>query len=65
MKTKKLKLPDGGNFDLQVPDGFGGALGAATPAGRTVMYVVGAVGGAVAGMLIVYLARTFSEAVER
>ncbi len=67
MKTKKLKLPDGGTFDLQMPASFGDsrALGAATSMGRTSMYVVGAVGGAVAGFLIVYLATKISEAIER
>lgn len=67
MKTKKLKLPDGGTFDLQMPSSFGDsrALGAATAMGRTSMYVVGAVGGAVAGFLIVYAAMKISEAIER
>lgn len=66
MKTKKLKLPDGGSFDLQMPAGFGdSSLGATTSMGRTSMYVVGAVGGAVAGFLIVYLATKIAEAIER
>jgi hypothetical protein len=67
MKTKKLKLPDGGTFDLQMPAGFGDsrAFGAPTPMGRTSMYVVGAVGGAVAGFLIVYAATQIAEAIER
>jgi hypothetical protein len=66
MRTKKLKLPDGGTFNLPVPEEFGDAgLTAATPTGRTTMYVVGAVGGAVAGVLIVYLASAISAAIER
>lgn len=65
MKMKKLKLPDGGTFDLQMPASFGDSIGAATPMGRTSMYVVGAVGGAVAGFLIVYTAMKIAEAIER
>jgi len=66
MRTKKLKLPDGGTFNLPVPEAFGDAgLAAATPTGRTTMYVVGAIGGTVAGILIVYLANTISAAIER
>lgn len=66
MKMKKLKLPDGGTFDLQTPSSFGDSnFGAATSTGRTSMFVVGAVGGAVAGLLIVYLATKISEAIER
>ena len=65
MKMKKLKLPDGGTFDLQMPASFGNSLSAATSMGRTSMYVVGAVGGAVAGFLIVYAATKIAEAIER
>jgi hypothetical protein len=66
MKTKKLKLPGGGTFDLQMPADFGDSeLGAATSLGNTTMYVVGAIGGAVAGLLIVYAATKLSAAVER
>lgn len=66
MKTKKLKLPGGGTFDLQMPADFGDSeIGAATPLGRTSMYVVGAVGGAVAGLLIVYTANKIAAAIER
>jgi len=67
MKTKKLKLPGGGNFDLQMPADFGDSgLGAATTSlGNTTMYIVGAVGGAVAGFLIIYAATKLSAAVER
>lgn len=66
MKTKKLKLPDGGTFDLQMPASFGDSdLGATTTTGRTSMYVIGAVGGAIAGVLIIYLATSISAAIER
>jgi hypothetical protein len=66
MKTKKLKLPGGGTFDLQMPADFGDSeIGAATSMGRTSMYVVGAVGGAVAGFLIVYAATKIANAIER
>jgi len=67
MRTKKLKLPDGGTFNLPVPDAFGDSDLAAstTPTGRTAMYVIGAVGGAVAGVLIIYLATKITEAIER
>lgn len=66
MKTKKLKLPGGGTFDLQMPADFGDSgLGATTPLGNTIMYVVGAVGGAVAGLLIVYAATKIAAASER
>jgi len=65
MKTKKLKLPGGGTFDLQMPADFGDSeIGAATSMGRTSMYVVGAVGGAVAGFLIVYAATKIANAIE-
>jgi hypothetical protein len=66
MATRKLKLPDGGTMDLQIPAGFGDAsLAASTEAGRTTMYVVGAVAGAVAGFLIVLVASKIADAVER
>lgn len=67
MKTKKLKLPDGGTFNLQMPEEFGdaGLAAAPTSTGQTAMYVVGAVGGAVAGFLIVYVATKISAAIER
>jgi hypothetical protein len=65
MATRKLKLPDGGTMDLPLPAGFGDSgLAAATEAGRTTMYVVGAVAGAVAGFLIVLVASKIAEAVE-
>jgi hypothetical protein len=68
MRTKKLKLPDGGTFNLPVPDEFGNAgtgLMAAMPTSRTAMYVVGAVGGAVAGVLLILIASKISDAIER
>jgi hypothetical protein len=68
MRTKKLKLPDGGTFNLPVPDAFGDAstgLMAAMPTSRTAMYVVGAVGGAVAGVLLIFIASKISDAIER
>jgi hypothetical protein len=66
MKTKKLQLPDGSTFDLQMPADFGESdIGTATPMGQTSMYVVGAVGGAVAGFLIVYAATKIAQAIER
>lgn len=65
MKTKKLKLPGGRTFDLQMPAAFGDSIGAATPMGKTSMYVVGAVGGAVVGVLIVLVATKIAEAIER
>jgi hypothetical protein len=66
MATRALKLPDGGTMDLDLPAGFGGAgLAASTDAGRTTMYVVGTVAGAVAGFLIVLLATKIADAVER
>lgn len=65
MAMRKLKLPDGGTMDLPLPAGFGDAgFGAATQAGRTTMYVVGAVAGAVAGFLIVLVASQIADAVE-
>jgi hypothetical protein len=66
MKIKKLKLPGGGSFDLQMPADFGDAgFGATTSMGRTSMYIVGAAGGAVAGVLIIYVATKIAEAIER
>lgn len=65
MAMRKLKLPDGGTMDLALPAGFGDAdLSATTEAGRTTMYVVGAVAGAVAGFLIVLAASKIAAAVE-
>jgi hypothetical protein len=65
MATRTLKLPDGGTMDLPLPAGFGDAgFGLSTEAGRTTMYVVGAVAGAVAGFLIVLVASKIAEAVE-
>jgi hypothetical protein len=65
MPSRKLKLPDGGTMDLQIPVGFGdpSALGTTT-AGRTTMYLVGAAFGAVAGFLIVYAAVSINDAIE-
>lgn len=66
MKTKKLKLPDGGTFDLPVPAGFGeSSLIVSTQTGRTARYIVGAVGGAVTGVLIIYLAEKIAALIER
>ena len=65
MKMKKLKLPDGGSFDLQMPAGFGDSIGATTDTGRTTTYIVGTIAGAVAGFLIIYAAEKITAAVER
>lgn len=66
MKTKKLKLPDGGSFDLEIPDGFGSAsLGETTRAGRNTMLIVGTVAGAMAGFLIVLAALSIGNAIEQ
>lgn len=68
MATRKLKLPDGGSMEIPLPVGFGDAIsafGASTEAGRTTMYVVGTIAGAMAGFLIVLVASKISEAVER
>jgi hypothetical protein len=67
MKTKKLKLPDGGSFDLEIPDGFGGPpnLGTTTQAGKKTMLVVGTIAGAMAGFLIVLVAMQFGTAIEK
>jgi hypothetical protein len=66
MATRKLKLPDGGTMDLPLPAGFGDStdLAASTEAGRSTMYVVGAVTGAIAGFLIVLAASKIAEAIE-
>jgi hypothetical protein len=64
MASRKLKMPDGGNMDLPVPDGFGGGLLGVTASGKWTMYIVGAALGAVAGFLIVYAATEINEAIE-
>jgi hypothetical protein len=68
MAKRRLKLPDGGTMDLSVPEGFGApepvGLGITT-SGRTIMYLVGAAFGAVAGFLIVYAAVSINDAIER
>jgi len=65
MAMRKLKLPDGGSMDIPLPAGFGDSeLAASTQAGRTTMYVVGTVAGAVAGFLIILVASQISDAIE-
>jgi hypothetical protein len=66
MAMRKLKLPDGGAMQLELPNGFGDAgLGATTSAGDMTAYLVGAAFGAVAGFLIVYAATKIARAVEQ
>ena len=66
MATRRLKLPDGGAMQLELPNGFGdaGYLGATTSAGDMTAYLIGAAFGAVAGFVIVYAATKISRAVE-
>ncbi len=66
MSTRKLKLPDGGTMDLAIPAGFGdpGEMGL-TSSSKSTMYLIGAAFGAVAGFVIVYLATSIGEAIER
>lgn len=66
MASRTLKLPDGGTMEMPVPEGFGNSsLGVATDASRTTMYVVGTIAGAVAGFLIIFVATTLANAVDK
>jgi hypothetical protein len=53
-------------MEMPVPEGFGNSsLGVATDASRTTMYVVGTIAGAVAGFLIIFVATTLANAVDK
>lgn len=61
MKTRALKLPDGGTFDLPIPDSFGSpilAMNDATP--NTLRWI--SIGLGVAALLLFWKATTLKGA---
>lgn len=43
-KVRKLKLPDGGSFDLAIPEGFGEPMIEGVPLSRNLWILAAAVG---------------------
>lgn len=54
-KVRKLKLPDGGSFDLAIPEGFGSppTLNESVPFSRNIWILVAAVSATIAVVAIV------------
>ena len=56
MSKRTLKLPDGGSFDLPIPNGFGAPIFALNDAGtrKTPSWIVYAIGAGL-GMLVTWM----------